>query len=135
MSSILLLIVLVAAFSISGTIMMTVFHRRSQIALFRSIGMSQLDTAKLFLVIGIFIGTIGVLIGLAAGLGICGTLYYFQFIDLPAGMYYQNKLPVRFLPTEYAIIALCAWGLSILATLYPSLIAARQDPGAGLRYL
>ncbi len=135
MGAILLLIVLVAAFSISGTIMMTVFHRRSQIALFRSIGMSQLDIGKLFLAIGIFIGTIGVLIGLAAGLGICGLLYYFQFIDLPVGMYYQNKLPVRFLPTEYAVIAICAWVLSIIATLYPSLIASKQDPATGLRYL
>lgn len=135
MSSILLLIVLVAAFSISGTIMMTVFHRRSQIALFRSLGLSQGETAKVFLAIGSFIGTIGTVLGLLVGLGICGLLYYFQFVDLPSGMYYQNKLPVRFLPVEYMVIALCSWLLSILATLYPSVIAARQDPGAGLRYL
>ncbi len=135
MGAILLLIVLVATFSISGTIMMTIFHRRNQIALFRSLGLSQADTAKLFLAIGFFIGTIGVLLGLVIGLSLCSVLYYFQFIDLPSGIYYQNKLPVRFLPVEYTIIALCAWGLSILATCYPAMIAARQDPGTGLRYL
>lgn len=135
MGAILLLIVLVATFSISGTIMMTIFHRRNQIALFRSLGLSQKDTAKLFLAIGFFIGTIGVLLGLSIGLSLCSFLYYFQFIDLPSGIYYQNKLPVRFLPIEYTIIALCAWGLSILATCYPAMIAAKQDPGTGLRYL
>jgi lipoprotein-releasing system permease protein len=135
MSSILLLIVLVAAFSISGTIMMTVFHRRSQIALFRSLGMTQMEIAKVFLAIGFFIGTIGTLIGLLLGLSACSLLYFFQFVDLPAGIFYQSKLPVRFLPTEYLVIALCAWVLSIVATLYPALIASRQDPGAGLRYL
>lgn len=135
MSSILLLIVLVAAFSISGTIMMTVFHRRSQIALFRSLGMTQLEIAKVFLAIGFFIGTIGTLIGLLMGFGACGLIYFFQVVDLPAGIFYQSKLPVRFLPTEYVVIALCSWVLSIIATLYPALIASRQDPGAGLRYL
>jgi lipoprotein-releasing system permease protein len=134
MSSILLLIVLVAAFSISGTIMMTVFHRRSQIALFRSLGMSKAGVWKIFLTIGVFIGTLGTLLGLSIGLGICGLLHYFQFVDLPIGMFYQNKLPVRFLPTEYMVIAICSWLLSILATLYPSLVAAKQDPGTGLRY-
>jgi len=135
MSAILLLIVLVAAFSISGTIMMTVFHRRSQIALFRSLGMTQMEIAKVFLAIGFFIGTIGTLIGLSLGLGACTMLYFYQFVDLPAGIFYQSKLPVRFLPTEYFVISLCAWILSIFATLYPALTASRQDPGAGLRYL
>ncbi len=135
MSAILLLIVLVAAFSISGTIMMTVFHRRSQIALFCSLGMCKADIAKVFLAIGFFIGTIGAVIGLIIGLGICVALYYFQFIDLPTGIYFLSKLPVHFLPTEYVIIALCSWILSIFAAFYPSLVAARQDPGALLRYL
>lgn len=134
MSAILLLIVLVAAFSISGTIMMTVYHRRNQIALFRSLGMSAFRMGKIFLAIGIFIGTIGTIIGLSVGLGICSLLYYFQFVDLPVNMFYENKLPVKFLPTEYIIIALSSWLLSIIATLYPSMVAAKQDPGAGLRY-
>ena len=138
MSSILLLIVLVAAFSISGTIMMTVFHRRSQIALFRSLGMSQVEIGKVYLAIGFFIGTIGTLIGLAVGLGMCSLVYGLQFVNLPPWFVpwlFSRRLPVRFLPTEYLVIALSSWVLSILATLYPSLIAARQDPGAGLRYL
>jgi lipoprotein-releasing system permease protein len=135
MGAILLLIVLVAAFSISGTLMMTVFHKRSHIALMQSLGMSRFDVAKLFLTHGLCIGTVGVIIGLALGLSLCSLIYYFQFINLPDGVYYQSKLPVRFLPFEYLIITFCAWGLSLLASLYPALVASRQDPGVGLRYM
>lgn len=134
MGSILLLIVLVAAFSISGTMMMTVFHRRSQVALLRSLGMSQKDVVWLYLAHGFSIGAVGVFIGLVAGLIACQAIYFFQFIDLPPGVYYQRKLPVRFLPMEYFVISLSAWILSLIAAVYPAIIASSQDPGTGLRY-
>ena len=41
MGSILMLIVLVAAFSISGTMIMTVFHKKGQVSILRSLGMTQ----------------------------------------------------------------------------------------------
>jgi lipoprotein-releasing system permease protein len=134
MGSILLLIVLVAAFSISGTMMMTVFHKRSQVALLRSLGMSQKDVLRLYLAHGFSIGAVGIFAGLLVGLGACAAIYFFQFIDLPAGVYYQRKLPVRFLPFEYCVIALSAWILSLLAATYPAIVASSQDPGTGLRY-
>lgn len=135
MGAILLLIVLVAAFSISGTMMITVYHKRSQVALMRSLGMEQKDIAKLFINQGCAIGSIGVVLGLLIGVGACLLIYYFQFIELPNGVYYQKKLPVRFLPMEYIIISICAWVLSLLAAVYPAAVAAKQDPGAGLRCL
>ena len=134
MGSILLLIVLVAAFSISGTMMMTVFHRRSQVALLRSLGMSQKDILKLYLAHGFSIGAVGIVTGLLVGLGACAAIYFFQFINLPDGLYYQRKLPVRFLPYEYMVISLSAWVLSLLAAVYPAIVASSQDPGTGLRY-
>src|SRR5690606_35828 len=134
MGAILLLIVLVATFSISGTMMMMVYHKRSQVALMRALGMERGDIARLFVAHGCTIGSIGVVLGMLVGLGVCSLLYYFQFIDLPQGVYYQKKLPVRFLPLEYFVISCCAWALSLLAAVYPALVAARQDPGTGLRF-
>jgi lipoprotein-releasing system permease protein len=133
--AILLLIVLVAAFSISGTLMMTAYHQQSQIAIMRSLGMRQSDVGKLFLLHGGLIGVMGMVLGMLAGLGICTLLYYFQFINLPDGVYYQEKLPVKFLPLEYGVICLSAWVLSVVAAVYPAIIAAKQDPGSGLRSL
>ena len=135
MAAILLLIILVAAFSISGTMMMTVHYRKHQVALLRSLGMSRRDTIRMFLAHGLIIGSLGVLLGLGTGLAACSLLYYFQFINLPANVYYLQKLPVRFLPLEYLVICLCAWVLSLIAAVYPALTAARQGPGGGLRCL
>lgn len=133
MGAILLLIILVAAFSISGTIMMTVFHKRTQISLMKALGMTKWDIAKLFLFCGLFIGSLGVIIGLLLGVSVCGFLYLLQFVHLPLSI--LSELPVKFLVFEYFIICSCAWILSLLAVVYPSLIAAKQDPVDGLRYL
>jgi lipoprotein-releasing system permease protein len=135
MGSILMLIVIVAGFSISGTMMMTVFHRRGQVSLLRSLGMSRRDVNKLFLSQGFTIGTVGILAGLVLGIAICLLIKSFQFIQLPAGVYHLKFLPCKWLWFDYAVICLTAWCFSLVASTYPAFTAARQDPGQGLRYL
>ncbi len=133
MGSILMLIVLVAAFSISGTMMMNVYHRRMQVALLRSLGMTKRDIGKLFLMHGLTIGAVGITIGLLFGVGACVVIHYFQFIDLPADTYALKQLPVKFLPMNYLVISVLAFLLTLIAAVYPAMTAARQDPMTGLR--
>lgn len=135
MGSILMLIVIVAAFSISGTMMMTVFHKRGQVSLLRSLGMNKGDIARLYLMHGFTIGTVGIAVGLVFGVAICALIKSFQFIPLPQGVYHLKSLPCKWLWTEYVIICVCAWLFSLLASTYPAMTAAKQDPGQGLRYL
>ena len=134
MGSILMLIVLVAAFSISGTMMMTSFFKRPQVSVLRSLGMDQKAICKLFLAHGFVIGTAGVLLGLGAGLLVCWFIKATQFIPLPAGIYYLKTLPVKFLPLEYCVICVFAWIFSLVASLYPAIAASRQNPSDGVRY-
>jgi lipoprotein-releasing system permease protein len=135
MGSILMLIVIVAGFSISGTMMMTVFHKRGQVSLLRSLGMDRGAIARLYLAHGFTIGTVGIALGLLFGLAVCALIKSFQFISLPAGVYHLKSLPCKWLWADYAIICTFAWLFSLLAATYPALTAARQDPGQGLRYL
>lgn len=134
MGSILLLIVLVAAFSISGTMMMTVYHKKQQICLFRSLGMTEGDIGRLYLLQGFTIGTVGIIGGLILGLLACFALQQFRYADLPANLVSLRSLPVKFLPVEYAAICAAAWSLSVLGAFYPARIAAKQNPSIGLRY-
>lgn len=134
MGAILMLIVLVAAFSISGTMMMTVFHKKTQISLLRSIGMTRQDIGKLFLIQGLTVGAVGISLGLVIGLGVCFGLERMRYIDVPANLMSIRALPVRFLPLEYVVICLSAWLLSMIGALYPAIIASRQNPSNGLRY-
>ncbi len=134
MGAILMLIVLVAAFSISGTMMMTVYHKKQQISLLRSLGMTQRDIGRLYLIQGFTIGTVGITLGLGLGLGLCFLLQQLRFAELPANLLSLRSLPVRFLPFDYMIICGSAWVLSIIGAFYPAVIAAKQNPSLGLRY-
>lgn len=133
MGSILMLIVLVAAFSISGTIMMTVHHRRKQVAIFRAMGMSRSDVSHLFMGHGLLIGTVGIIAGLMFGLGVCYVVQRWGLVSLPNGAYAQKQLPVKFLPMTYLVIVVSAWLFSLFAAIYPALMASRQSPSEGLR--
>ncbi len=133
MGSILMLIVLVAAFSISGTMMMTVFYRKRQICLLRSLGMTRSDIIKTYLSQGFTIGTVGILSGLFVGLAVCVFLELFRQGNIPANITALRSLPVKFLPFDYMVICGLAWFLSLGSTVYPALVASRQNPSSGLR--
>lgn len=135
MGTILFLIVLVAVFSISATLMITVFNRKSYISLLRCVGMPKRAVATLYIAYGSTIGGVGIICGVSLGLAICFVLQYLLGVDLPSDVYYQKKLPVKFLPLEYLVICLSAWAVSAIASLYPALYASKLDPGEGLRCL
>ena len=134
MGAVLFLIVLVAAFSISGTIMMTVYYKRNQVALLRALGMKSSEILQLFLTHGLIISAVGVSLGFLVGFGACFLIDHSELLKLPQGVYLIKKLPIRFLGIEYVVIGLGAFFISLAASVYPALKAARQDPGAGLRY-
>ena len=48
-------------------------------------------------------------------------------------LYPEGGLP--FLLQEYCLIGFSAWLLSLFASLYPAILASKQDPGVGLRWL
>ena len=134
MGTVLFLIVIVAIFSLSGSVMMTVYYKRNQIALLRGLGMTCQDVIKIFIAQGALIGTIGVVFGLSLGLSICYLVKEIGIIALPQGIYQLQKLPVKFLLYEYIIICALAFILIICASVYPAMIAGKQDPGNALRY-
>jgi lipoprotein-releasing system permease protein len=133
MGSILTLIILVAAFSISGTLIMTVFHKKGQVSILRSLGMTKREIAGLYLAHGFSIGTVGVLIGLSFGLAACLLIKNTHLFPLPDGYYYLKMLPVKFLPFEYVVICSLAWVFALVASTYPALAAAGQNPTDGVR--
>jgi lipoprotein-releasing system permease protein len=58
----------------------------------------------------------------------------FRFQVLPKGIYLINRLPSDPRLSDITTIALIAFALAWLATLYPSWRAARTQPAEALRY-
>ncbi|HVV84892.1 MAG TPA: ABC transporter permease [Kofleriaceae bacterium] len=131
---ILAIIILVASFSIVGTLIMIVVEKGRQIALFKTLGASDREVVLLFVIQGSLIGLIGSVLGVAIGLGLCGYLHFYGF-PIPADVYYMSTLPVEVDPMTVAVIFAAGVLISVAATIYPSVLAAQLRPAVGLKKL
>jgi len=139
---ILTLIIAVAAFNLVSTLVMTVNEKQADIAILRTMGASPGLIQRIFLVQGLAIGLLGSLAGVVLGLLIALNIdvivpaieAIFRVRFLPRDVYFISELPsdVRF--SDVLTVGLMAFGLSVLATLYPSRRAAKVQPAEALRY-
>src|SRR6266849_5031875 len=139
---ILTLIIVVAAFNIISRMIMMVKDKGRDIAILRTMGATQGMILRIFMLSGASIGIIGTFAGFALGLGFAANIEAIrQFVQRLAGVnvfdptvYFLSQLPAKVDPVEVAIVVAMGLGLSLLATIYPSLRAARLDPVEALRY-
>ncbi len=131
---ILTLIVLVAAFNITSTLIMMVMEKTKDIAILKSMGATRRSIMQIFMLEGVIIGVIGTAIGLALGFLLTGILQKYEFIKLPSDVYYISTLPVKIESMDVALIAGATMLISFLATLYPSWQASRLEPVEAIRF-
>ena len=134
MSLILVVVIIVASFNIIGTLTMLVMEKSREIAILKSMGATERSIMSIFMFSGLVIGGIGTIIGALAGYGIVALVARSGLITLPKDVYQVSYLPLSITGLDVLFIALTALGISFLATLYPSLQAAKQDPVEVLRY-
>lgn len=142
MSIILFLIVLVGAFGLVSTLVMTVTEKQSDIAILRTLGASPGSIMKIFMIQGAVIGVIGVASGVAIGLLIACNLgsivsaieavFHVEF--LPQSIYLVSGMPSEPRASDIIPIAVFSLFLSLAATVYPSWRASRIRPAEALRY-
>jgi lipoprotein-releasing system permease protein len=131
---ILTLIVLVACFNIIATLLMLVVGKTKEIGILKSIGASQASVRRVFTLAGLMIGTAGIALGMLAGTAICLALKKYQFVKLPADIYYIDHLPVLLKWNDIASVLLAALVITWAACVYPAWVAARMQPAKALRY-
>lgn len=142
MSILLSLIIGVAAFNIVASLVMVVTDKTTDIAILRTLGMGPGDVVKVFFIQGAVIGWLGVFTGVAAGvllaLNVPTVVPFLEqllgFQIMPGDVYYVTAIPSVLETEDVTIIAIAAFILTSLATLYPARRAAAVDPAVALRY-
>ena len=131
---ILTMIVLVACFNISSTLIMMVMEKTKDIGILKAIGVGSAGIHRIFTIMGLWLGLLGTFLGLCGGLTICFLLKKYPIIRLPSDIYYIDRLPVDVGWNDITWIFSGAMVLVLLSTLYPASHAARLDPVSALRY-
>ena len=130
---VLLLIIVMASFSIISTLVMIVLEKRKDIAILRTLGASAGSIRAVFQLQGAVIGGVGTAAGLLLGYAGCVALRTYGF-PLDEKVFQMSQLPVRILPLNFVLVGVSAFLICVVATLYPSARASRVHPVDVLRY-
>jgi lipoprotein-releasing system permease protein len=142
MSLILSLIIGVAAFNIVASLVMVVTDKTNDIAVLRTLGMKADGVVRVFFVQGAVIGWAGVFVGVLLGVLLAINVpvivpaleQWFGFQIMPGDVYYVTRIPSELEVADVVTIAVAAFVLTSLATLYPARRAALVNPAVALRY-
>ncbi|WP_295051443.1 ABC transporter permease [Sulfuricurvum sp.] len=124
---VLMLIILIAAINIISSLLMTVMNRRSEIALLISLGASKQEVKKIFLVLGIVIGVLGITTGALLGFLGMWILGTFDIISLPTDVYPTSTLPLDLSVIDFFSIIIGAFVIVLLSAWYPAKKASEVD--------
>ena len=139
---ILTLIIIVAAFNIISGLTILVKNKTKEIAILRTLGVSKKSVTKIFFLIGFTIGSLATLTGVTFGVLFS---YYIEEIRIlittifniklfPEEIYFLNQMPSEINIGYILIISFFSLIITFLATIFPSLSAARLDPIKALKY-
>ena len=139
---ILTLIIIVAAFNIISGLTILVKNKTKEIAILRTIGVSKNSIAKIFFLTGFTIGLLATISGV-----IIGILFSFYIEEIrvlitsifniklfPEEIYFFSQIPSEINLFYISIISFFSLVITFLATILPSLSAAKLDPVKALKY-
>ncbi len=134
MGVILGLIILVAAFNIVSNLTMVVADKTREIGILKAMGMRSRSIRRIFFLQGIVIGLIGTASGVILGLTVSTLVGARKLIPLDPQIYFIDHLPAFNDPVDVLVTILASLSIAALATLYPSILAARMYPIEAIRH-
>ena len=132
---ILSLIIAVAAFNIVSMMVMVVTDKKADIAILRTIGMTPQRIVRVFFYQGLTIGVAGIVVGVILGIVLSlniesvvssiESMLGFQFF--PKDVFYINRFPSEIHLIDVIKVAIGAFILVILASIYPAKRAGKVE--------
>ena len=130
---VLMIIILVAALNILGSLSMIVLQKKRDVGVLRSLGLTAKQVQAIFIQQGLIIGIIGAFLGAILGLGFSYLQDTFGLLKLSSA-FIIDAYPVDIQWTDVLLIMFGTLGLSVLASWMPALTAAKIHPARVIRY-
>lgn len=130
-----LLIVIVAAFNISSTLYVFIRQKYADIAILKTLGLSQRKIRLIFMCQGLIVGTLGTLIGIIIGYDLCFAFMYLQdhYALISGSVYKLDKIYTDIRLLDLVIITLTTQFICLLATYFPAYKGSQLEVIEGLK--
>jgi ABC-type lipoprotein release transport system permease subunit len=115
--AILILIVIILSFNISGSLSMLITEKKDDITTLKSMGASDKLVRRIFLLVGLFISFAGIVAGIFIGLSICLLQQYFGLLKLPGNNLLIDAYPVKVLFTDLILVIVSVAVIGYLASM------------------
>ncbi|HXI13563.1 MAG TPA: FtsX-like permease family protein [Thermoanaerobaculia bacterium] len=127
------LIIFVAALNLVSCLSMVILEKRPQVGVLQTLGATKRSVLIIFLTVGLLVGLTGTILGNIMGLGAAWSANRFHLVPLPGEVYYMSHIPFAIESGDVLFVNIVSVVLSILATIYPAVIASRLDPITSIR--
>lgn len=123
--SVLMLVVLVAALSLTGSLAMTAIDKQKELFYLRCLGLEKPQFMEIFLIQGGMTGIGGTAAGTALAWIVCRLQEAYGLVELPSkSAFIIEAYPVSMKTTDFLAVGATAIALSFLVSLYPARKAA-----------
>lgn len=122
------LIILVAAFNLTSTLVLVTYQKIREIGILRTLGTAASTVKTIIIKQGLLIGGIGAAVGIVISVTIVLLQNYLGFLPLPSDIYAFDELPMKLTILDVLIVPFIAFLLIILSTLIAAKRAMLIEP-------
>lgn len=123
---VLTLMLIVAAFTMIGSLTMLVLEKQKDIQVLKSMGANNSLIQRIFLTEGLLLAGIGSITGILLAIVFCWAQVKYKIIAIQGGTFLIDYYPVQLVATDFILVLLTVSLVAFLASWFPSRKAAMQ---------
>lgn len=123
---ILTLMLIVAAFTMIGSLTMLVLEKQKDIQVLKAMGANNKLVQKIFLSEGLLLAGIGTVTGMLLAIVFCWLQVKFKLIPLEGGTFLIDYYPVKLVGADFLLVIVTVFMVALTASWFPSRKAALQ---------
>lgn len=131
---ILILMSLVAAFTMISGLLIIILERTNMIGILKALGYSNTGIRKIFLNVSLFLVGKGLIWGNVVGIGLCLIQKYFHVVKLDPETYYIPAVPIELNFIYIILLNLATVLVSMLILIGPSYVVSKIHPARSIRF-